>query len=161
MGTKVNKYGFVDGRNAYGTEIEAQFIAKVEDGEWPHFEWRVTLKRDDRTYVLPFRMGLGFVQTPCKKRIQRYMGRFVEPCDHARCQGKQVPIPPTLYDVFCSLKADATNGETFDDWCANYGYDTDSRKAMDTYLACQQSEVEARKLLGSDWPRLLDDEKYE
>lgn len=159
MTTKVNQYGYVDGRNAYGTEIETQFIGKIEDGEWPCFEWRVTLTREGRKYVLPYKMGLGHIQTPCGKRIQhgRYRNR---PCDHIRCEGKEKPTAPTLYDVFCSLKADATMGETFHDWCGNYGYDTDSRKAMETYIACQESENESRKLLGSDWTRLLEDDEY-
>jgi hypothetical protein len=146
----------------YGTEIEAQFIAKVEGGEWPHFEWRVTLKRDGKARVLPYRMGLGHIQTPCGKPIQPSARRYGEPtCDHVRCQGKEVPTPPDLYTVLTSLKADATHGETFDDWCANFGYDTDSRKAMETYLACQASEAESRQFFGADWARLLDDEAYE
>ena len=40
---------------------------------------------------------------------------------------------PTLYDVLtCLTKYDP---ETFEDFCANYGYDNDSRKAEKTYKA--------------------------
>jgi hypothetical protein len=157
----MTKPGYEYLRNKYGTEIESQFIAKIEDGEWPHFEWRVTLKRDGKVYTLPYKMGLGHIQTPCKKRIQKG-GRYVDrPCTHVRCEGREVPIPPDLYTVFCSLKSDATRGATFQEWCFDYGYDTDSRKAMDTYIACQESENECQKFFGAEWSRLLEDEEYQ
>lgn len=151
----------VTARKTYGTEISSTFVAKVKDDEdWEHFEWRVTLTRDGKTRVLPYRMGLGHVQTKCGKPIQSFRFRQM-PCEHVRCYnaGDQ-PTPPDLYSVLTSLKANATHGETFDDWCRDFGYDTDSRKAMATYLACQNSEVESRRFFGADWARLLDDEDY-
>jgi hypothetical protein len=30
------------------------------------------------------------------------------------------------------------SAQTFDDWCSNYGYDTDSRKALQIYMDCQE-----------------------
>lgn len=39
--------------------------------------------------------------------------------------------PPTAYDILaCLTKYDP---ESFEDFCANYGYDTDSRKAKKVY----------------------------
>lgn len=147
-------------RQTYGTEISSEFIGKREEDGWPHFEWRVTLTRGDQKRVLPYRMGLAHVQTLCGKPL-RMFGKFVDrPCSHVRCQGEPKPTPPDLYSVLCSLKADATMGEGFDEWCGNYGLDTDSRKAMDTYLACQASEAESRRLFGSDWYLILEDEDY-
>lgn len=148
-------------RKTYETEISATFVAKIEDKEWPHFEWRVTLIRDGKKYVLPYKMGLGHVQTPCGKPIGIRLRFSGCPCTHVRCQGVEKPTPPDLYSVFCSLKADSTEGRTFNEWCADYGEDTDSRKAMATYLACQESETESRRLFGADWERLMDDEEYQ
>lgn len=144
-------------RSTYGTTIEVVFVGKVNKWDSQMFEWRVTLTRDEKTRVLPYWMGLGHVQTKCGKRWDREL-----PCYHARCSnaGPQ-PTPPDLYSVLTSLKSDATDGETFEDWCANFGYDTDSRKAMDTYLACQASENESRRFFGADWPRIIEDEEYE
>jgi hypothetical protein len=155
--------------NTYGITIEAQFIAKVDSDEWPHFEWRVTLTRDGLAgagsggtvkRVLPYKMGLGHIMTPCKKRIPIIRYRTT-PCDHVRCQGKEVPSPPTLYDVLCSLKADDTQGQTFNEWCGDYGMEVDSRKAMDLYIACQQSEADSRAFFGSDWHLIVADEDYQ
>lgn len=34
---------------------------------------------------------------------------------------------------------------SFDDWCSNFGYETYSRKALDTYLECQKNALKLRK----------------
>lgn len=47
---------------------------------------------------------------------------------------------PELADVMSCLLFDADAADqTFDDWCADFGYDTDSRKAFATYDACAQT----------------------
>jgi hypothetical protein len=151
--------------NNYGVEITTQFIAEVDDPEWPHFLWRVTLVKDhvvaNKLVIESYRMGLGHIQTPCGKPIQTHHRYRHEPCQHARCQGKSKPVAPDLYTVFCSLKADDTHGATFDQWCGDLGFDTDSRKAMDMYLACQKSEADSRRFFGEDWLRLVSDEDYQ
>ena len=38
-----------------------------------------------------------------------------------------------------------TCDQSFDDWCDNLGFDTDSRKALDTYLACQEQASKFRR----------------
>lgn len=49
-------------------------------------------------------------------------------------------VKPTLDDVMHCLVGDAEAAtQTFDEWCSNFGYDTDSRKALSTYLACQET----------------------
>lgn len=56
------------------------------------------------------------------------------------------PQKPELSRVLHSLVMDASAcDESFEDWCSNYGYDTDSRKALETYLKCQESTNKLRK----------------
>lgn len=56
------------------------------------------------------------------------------------------PNRPSLGDVLYALVMDASaQGEDFEDWCYNFGYDTDSRKALELYLACQNIAVKLRK----------------
>lgn len=56
------------------------------------------------------------------------------------------PKPPTLDDVLSSLLLDSTAAQdSFEEWCDNFGYDTDSRSALDTYLQCQESYHKLRK----------------
>jgi len=54
---------------------------------------------------------------------------------------------PSLDDLFYSLVMDSSAADqTFSDWCSDFGYDTDSRKALQTYEACQESAVKLRDL---------------
>jgi hypothetical protein len=147
--------------NTYGTTLTATLVGerKGDDG-WEHYLWTVTLTREDRTRDLPYRMGLGHVGSKCGRPLpsSRYN---TMPCSHVRCyDAGPVPTPPDLYTVLTGLKADATHGETFNDWARDYGYDTDSIKARETYFACQQSETDSRAFFGSDWQLILDDEDY-
>lgn len=157
--------------NTYGTTITATYVGKQVERDdagrpvWPYHAWDVTLTREGESITFPYRMGVGYEQTKCgkpKPSTIRYIARPENTCHHVRCEsaGWQ-PTPPDLYTVLVSLKVDTTGGETFGDWCRSYGYDTDSRKAMETYLACQESEERSRKFFGSDWAALLEDEEYQ
>ena len=56
------------------------------------------------------------------------------------------PVRPELGDVLHSLILDASAcDESFEDWCMNFGYDTDSRKALEIYLSCQNIGTKLRK----------------
>lgn len=58
---------------------------------------------------------------------------------------------PELADVLDCLGMDAAsveNARDFADWCSEYGYDTDSRKAHRTYTICKRQAERLRKLLG-------------
>jgi phage-related protein len=58
---------------------------------------------------------------------------------------------PKIDDVLDCLASDASsieNAKGFDDWCADYGYDTDSRKAERTFTVTQRQAENLRKFLG-------------
>lgn len=56
------------------------------------------------------------------------------------------PVAPHAADVLYSLILDASACEmSFRDWCANYGYDNDSIKALNTYNACCESGEKLRR----------------
>lgn len=60
---------------------------------------------------------------------------------------------PTLYSVLaCLTKYDP---ETFEDFCANYGYDNDSRKAEKIYKAVLKEWKNLNRLFTSDELELL------
>jgi hypothetical protein len=65
---------------------------------------------------------------------------------------------PTLDDVMGCLAMDASsvdNARNFEDWAAELGYDTDSRKAEATYRACVDQVAKLRNLLGGDYATVL------
>lgn len=54
--------------------------------------------------------------------------------------------PPVLDDVLYCLVSDADATEmSFSEWCDNFGYNSDSRKAFRTYELCQKNADKLRK----------------
>lgn len=54
---------------------------------------------------------------------------------------------PQDTDVFNSLLMDSSDVEdSFEDWAENLGYDTDSRKAEKTFIACKATLVDLQRL---------------
>jgi hypothetical protein len=47
-------------------------------------------------------------------------------------------------------RLDASGADTFEDWCAEYGYDTDSRKAEHIYKTVRKQTVELAGFLGPE-----------
>lgn len=77
-------------------------------------------------------------------------------------QGSAHTEPPTLEDVVNALVLDAAgfeNARTFEDWCGEYGYDTDSRKAERTYNAIKRQTAKFKALIdplgAAAWQNLL------
>lgn len=67
----------------------------------------------------------------------------------------QSQTPPTDYDILASIEKNDPG--TFDDFCSNYGYDTDSRKAEKVYFAVQKQASEVRMLFsGSELEALAE-----
>lgn len=88
----------------------------------PNNGWRVTLKNArGQRYTVPFFKGIGLPDTP-----------------------------PTAAEVLECLISDALgyrNARSFDDWAAEYGYDTDSRAAYRTFEACRRVSERLDKFL--------------
>lgn len=58
----------------------------------------------------------------------------------ANLENQRKPIAPHAADVLYSLVLDSSAcDQSFDDYCDEFGYDTDSRRALETYLACQEN----------------------
>ena len=68
-------------------------------------------------------------------------------------QGPANTQPPTAIDVLDCLASDAAgwdNAPNFEDWCGEYGYDTDSRKAERTFNAVEKQSRELEAFLSND-----------
>ncbi len=58
---------------------------------------------------------------------------------------------PELADVLDCLASDAAgyeNAKGFDDWCGDYGYDQDSRRALRTFKAVERQATSLHRVLG-------------
>ena len=67
-----------------------------------------------------------------------------------------LPVTPFAGAVlYCLLSDMSCANDTFVEWCDNMGYDTDSRKALQTYLACQENGAKLRKVFNNNLLKLL------
>ena len=67
-------------------------------------------------------------------------------------QGSACKGDPDLLTVLGCLFSDAQAGEdSFEDFCSEFGYETDSRKAEKTWKSCASMNVRLHKLLGADY----------
>lgn len=59
---------------------------------------------------------------------------------------------PKLVDVLACLISDAQCGRdtTFENFCSDFGYDTDSRKAHATWLVCVETDAKIAAFLGAE-----------
>lgn len=65
---------------------------------------------------------------------------------------------PTAEEILDCLAMDASgieNAQGFEDWCSEYGYDTDSRRAEKTYKVCQRQAERLQKFLDADRYQVL------
>lgn len=100
-----------------------------EDGDrWQHNSYKVRISYQGRRMTVPWRQGLGITDDP------------------------------NAEDVMESLLLDAAgfeNARDFEDWAAEYGYDTDSRQAERVYRAVESQTKKLEKLLGDDYQRMV------
>jgi hypothetical protein len=61
---------------------------------------------------------------------------------------RQAKQEPTDYDVLTCVEKTAPS--TFEDFCSEYDYDTDSRKALDTFLKVQEQAAAMARLFTPD-----------
>lgn len=134
-------------------------IATDDDG-WNHFAFQTKLLLNGETILSsPFRLGMGHAKltnpphslTGDKERsmfesIKRHpCAKFVDQGLYLRVMLKVAQkqcLRPKLADVAHSHLMDGDaffSGETFEEWCHDYGYDSDSRKAYDTWKSCDES----------------------
>ena len=83
----------------------------------------------------------------------RYQGRALTVPFH---QGPAIRDEPTAADVLECLASDASSAEQpFEQWCGDYGENTDSRKAEATYKAVVRQTKGLRRLLGDDFEKIV------
>lgn len=122
---------------------------------WAHDAWKVTLSYQERKLTTSYSTGLGHrtLITTVKKYGEVYSGMLgnFRGVEAATKVGYTSPVTPSVADVVSSLLCDASCVDySYDEWCSDLGYDTDSRKALDTYLQCQTTGVKLRSLFTSD-----------
>ena len=117
---------------AQGVTFAARLLGENNRDGWTCDEWRVAFQRVHLDSRLPVRD-----KAPLETAYYTGTGHRAKPAKRTSWDNAPRPVAPTAASVLYSLLLDASGAdENFYDWCADYGYDTDSRKALATYEAC-------------------------
>lgn len=113
-----------------------EFSTSLNDS-WRYF-W------EDGPNSFKHKQGLppGLPESAYPKTSEHYTVAFGHKGRHRIEPTKQ--NPPTMYSVLAALTK--YDPDTFENFCADYGYDEDSRKAFDVYLAVQKEWYEVRRI---------------
>lgn len=114
--------------DSLGVEIVEGPEYRRDDEGWEHNAYRLRLWYAGRRMTVPWMQGLGITDDPRAE------------------------------DVMENLLLDAAsfdNARDFEDWAAEYGYDTDSRKAEKLYRRVGAQTYKLARLLGDDFDRLV------
>ena len=150
----------------FNLEFKAEFL---ENGL--HFQgdkdkrdiYNITLKRGARKYTFKFGQSIA------KSGFYAKQGRCITQIDRKHLESKTLyfeirnlskipfnpncdtivkPIAPTLYDVLACLQKYEVG--TFEDFCSEFGYNTDSRNAKKTYKAVVKEYDKMCSLFSND-----------
>jgi len=146
-----------------GLTLESSSPLGGVDGDWPHISYQCRLARNGReVWSGPYKLGIGHVKIvdPYKTHTSAFLSvdeknmlsttsrrpgaqfkdkkRQASACASLALAQK---VTPKLPDVLHSLLLDGAahfDSQTFEDWCADYGYSDDSIKARDTFETCER-----------------------
>lgn len=129
--------------------------AQMRD-KWECDAWNITFYRTGKKDVFNtlYYTGIGHrVLSPMgetyKRRIKQDYKNSVN-LRHMLAQNEKEyakPQTPHIAGILSSLTLDASaNDYSFNDWCDNFGYESDSIKALNTYQECCNTAKELYKL---------------
>lgn len=137
---------FSKSRNAAGATKPRPKLSELS------INWRVTVKSNRAEYVTDYQEGIGHLPEHLRGRptlnvaeaiavaCETGKARTKRGLDHAwnPDAGAQPLTPPTIAEVFCSLTLDGgAILQSFQEWCDDFGMDSDSIKAEKMYNACK------------------------
>lgn len=140
-GKKMNEYE--KQANDFLSKTGTTFTVKLL-GNFPYFDddkesrdvYQVTLTRGKETYSFKFGQSLANSAPAMEEKRKKHLERKGRNIVFKKFNPELFPKIPTPYDVLsCVQKYDIG---TFTDFCNEFGYDTDSRKAEKTYFAVQE-----------------------
>jgi hypothetical protein len=154
----------------HGLTITSTFVpwdkSRNKNEKQPSLNWTVTLQHKGRPIWEGDYMA-GMAHAPAYAKAQSSRQKVWDDCVRLEClvgkpcrpmwqdagahvlSGKPM-IQPDLESVIYSLLSDASalDEGSFEEWASSLGYDTDSRRAEDTYRACIAIGVALRAAIG-------------
>jgi hypothetical protein len=118
--------------------------------DWECDGWMIELSHKNNTEYFDYFTGIGHRVVPClyKHSIMReYKGSSMLA---SKLAAYAKPVKPEILGVLHStiIDSEALNS-SFSDWCDNFGYDTDSLKALNIYQACTENAKKIKKIINN------------
>lgn len=136
---------------AIGVTVNAVLIGERKSDDWLHDAWVVSFTAGKTSVDFDYKTGVGHRKSknPMPADIARLSSRTLARVDWGK--RNVLPVKPPAAGVLHSLILDGSAAHmSFADWCGEYGYDTDSRKALSLYEQCQQNGDKMKKVFSSE-----------
>lgn len=155
-----------------GVSFKADYMGMKKDNDWQGDRFIVRFWRSGKSLSTEFTTGTGHrvgrksgLTSKDKTELAKVEGStfLVQENDWTKEDRKRngnkefafgyrvYVATPSPASVIYSLMSDASFGEeSHEDFCANMDYDTDSRKGLELYLACQKMGSELRSFFTSE-----------
>lgn len=130
-----------------GVAYSARYITETNQGEWKCDQWFCTFTSGKTSEHFDYFTGLGHRETVSGfKAVHMPGARMIK----GHWQATKPKAPDAASVLYCLILDSSACDQSFSDWCADYGYDTDSRKALETYLSCQASAEKMKRIFSHD-----------
>lgn len=142
-----------------GVKVICTPTGATKRADWECDGWHFTLSKTNTAAVFEYFTGTGHreLSTAAKQRVNiayplpRHPGTVWHRKYIAALEQAKKPVAPHVAGLIHSVLLDSQAAEmSFASWCADYGYDTDSRKDLATYGACQENSDKFNRLFNSD-----------
>lgn len=139
-----------------GVTFNAVLVGERKVDGWKHDAWVVSFSTGKVSADFDYKTGTGHrkSKTPMPSDIARLSPNIIARVDWEK--RNLSPVRPPAAGVLYSLLLDSSAaGVSFGEWCGDFGYDTDSRKALGIYEACQQNGDMLKKIFNPEQLKTL------
>src|SRR5579859_3319152 len=147
-----------DKLDALGITIKSNWLyVDFTDINYPVDKWICSLSFEDKTESFEFQTGYGHRRLAhrvkkegSRKWYHHLYHYYASSVKEAIDKNFLLVSDPKIEDVVSSLLSDCSaKGETFHNWCSDFGMNNDSIHSQNIYLACQKNADKLYHLLGS------------
>lgn len=140
-----NNQNIINGFDFGSLPINVTYCGKIIEGKngWDHFLYSVSIGTGINMFGTQYKCGLGH-----SKKVN-----FHSNSDYWSNKERKylVPVKPKNSDIMYSLLLDSDAGNySFQDFCDNFGYSSDSIKALNIYQLCEKTSKNLRKVFTNE-----------
>jgi hypothetical protein len=118
-----------------------EWLRATSTRKLPNFRWLAILqRRDNWSEVGSVKEDGTGLQVDFWTHLEKYI----------KSTGDNGPVTPTAYDVLACISSDVSMSDNFGNWCSDFGWDTDSRKALATFERCKELAAKLKAFFTAD-----------